>query len=109
YGEAGQKFSDAFAVNGGKGIIQDWYMAASAWAMAGQPDSAFLNLFKIVESGYYTDKDEVVSDSTLNPLHADNRWEELIDKLSRAEAKLDKPLIAMLDTIFYEDQMYRQQ
>lgn len=109
YGEAGEKFSDAFATNGGKGVIGDRYMAASAWAMAGQPDSAFLNLFKIVDSGYYTDKSEVVSDSTFTPLHTDNRWGELIEKLNLAEAKLDKPLIAMLDTIFYEDQMYRQQ
>lgn len=109
YGKAGQKFSDAFAVNGGKGIIQDRYMAASAWAMAGQPDSAFLNLFKIVNSGYYTDKAEVVSDSTFTPLFTDNRWDELIEKLSLAETKLDKPLIAMLDTIFREDQLYRFQ
>ncbi|HWK99340.1 MAG TPA: DUF6624 domain-containing protein [Parapedobacter sp.] len=109
YDKAGQKYSDAFVANGNKGIIGDRYMAASAWAMAGQPDSAFVNLFKIVDSGYYTDKSEVVSDSTFTPLHTDNRWDELIEKLNLAEAKLDRPLIAMLDTIFREDQLYRFQ
>ena len=109
YEKAGQKFADAFVALGNKGVIQDRYMAASAWAMAGQPDSAFVNLFKIVDSGYYTDKAEVVSDSTFTPLHTDRRWTALMDKFAEVEAKLDKPLIALLDTIFHDDQQHRLQ
>lgn len=109
YGKAGQKFSEAFVALGNKGIIQDRYKAASAWALANQPDSAFVNLFKIVESGYYTNTAELLSDSTFASLRTDNRWKTLIDTLGGAEAKLDKSLIATLDTIFHEDQQYRQQ
>src|SRR5690606_25685966 len=109
YGKAGQKFSEAFVALGNKGTIQDRYKAASAWALANRPDSAFVNLFKIVESGYYTNTSELLSDSTFTSLRTDNRWKTLTDTLSGAEAKLDKSLIATLDTIFHEDQQYRQQ
>lgn len=109
YAKAGEKFSEAFVALGNKGIIQDRYKAASAWAMANRPDSAFVNLFKIVESGYYTNTAELLSDSTFASLYTDNRWKTLIDTLSGAEAKLDKSLITTLDTIFHEDQQYRQQ
>lgn len=109
YAKAGHKFSEAFAALSNKGMIQDRYKAASAWALANQPDSAFVNLFKIIESGYYTNTTEVLSDSTFVSLRTDNRWKTLIDTLSGAEAKLDKSLITILDTIFHEDQQYRQQ
>lgn len=109
YWKAGQKFSEAFTLLGNNGIMQDRYRAASAWTMANRPDSAFLNLFKIVESGYYQEYGRVIADSTFMSLHTDSRWKKLIDRIGKAEAKLDITLISTLDTIFREDQQYRKQ
>lgn len=113
YLNSAYKYSEAFAALGGKGLIDDRYNAACSWALAGQPDSSFIHLFKIVNSGYYTNYDHITTDADLNSLHPDKRWQELISivKLNqeKAEAKLEKPLVALLDTIFKDDQQGRMQ
>lgn len=110
YLESGQKYAQAFIVNGGKGLIADRYNAACSWALANQTDSAFINLFKIAESGYYTNLEHITSDPDLNSLHKDERWTKVIEivKLNKekVEANFDKPLVVTLDTIFQEDQKY---
>ncbi|MDZ7604466.1 MAG: DUF6624 domain-containing protein [Cyclobacteriaceae bacterium] len=46
-------------------------------------------------------------------MHNDGRWNKVIgivqSNKEKAEANLDKPLVAILDTIYQEDQKYRQQ
>lgn len=46
-------------------------------------------------------------------MHSDNRWKPLLEKIKEnkdiAEANLNKPLVATLDSIYVEDQKYRQQ
>jgi len=110
YLKSGQKYSEAFAITG-KGLIYDRYNASCSWALANQPDSAFINLLKIAKSGYYTNLGQITVDTVLNSLHKDERWSKVIDLVKaskdRAEANFDKPLIAILDTIFQEDQKYR--
>lgn len=111
--KSGQKYSEAFVALGGKGLINDRYNAACSWALANEPDSAFVQLFKIVENGNYTNLAHITTDTDLNSLHADERWNEVIEIVKankeKAEVNLDKPLVAILDTIYQEDQKYRLQ
>ena len=113
YLKSGTKYSEAFVALGGKGMINDRYNAACSWALANKPDSAFIQLFKIAENGNYTNLGHITTDSDLNSLHNEDQWTKVIAIVKankeKAEANLDKPLVAMLDTIYQEDQKYRQQ
>jgi hypothetical protein len=113
YLKSGEMYSDAFDALGGKGMVNDRYNAACSWALANKLDSAFIQLFKIAEKGNYTDYGHITTDTDLNSLHNDERWSKVItivkSNKEKAEANFDKPLVAILDTIFQEDQKYRQQ
>jgi hypothetical protein len=113
YLKSGEKYSEAFIKLGGKGKVNDRYNAACSWALANQPDSAFVQLFKIAEKGNYTNYGHITTDSDLNSLHTDQRWGNVIGIIKankeKAEANLEMPLVAILDTILQEDQKYRQQ
>ncbi len=47
--------------------------------------------------------------STLSHAQGQQKYEELVREGEKAEANLDKPLVAILDTILQEDQNYRLQ
>jgi len=113
YLKSGEKYSEAFVALDGKGMVNDRYNAACSWALANEPDSAFVQLFKIAENGNFTNYDHITTDTDLNTLHDDERWDKVTgivkSNKEKAEANLDKPLVAILDTIYQEDQKYRQQ
>lgn len=113
YLKSGQKYSEAFVSNGNKGSLEDRYNAACSWALANQPDSSFIQLFKIAEIGNFTNIEHIKTDSDLDALHADERWNKVIaiviSNKEKAEANFDMPLVAILDAIFQEDQKYRIQ
>jgi len=113
YLKSGEKYSEAFVALGGKGMVNDRYNAACSWALANQADSAFVQLFKIAETGNYTNYGHITTDTDLSVLHDDERWNKVIaivkSNKDMAEANLDKPLVAILDTIYQDDQKYRQQ
>ena len=107
------KYSDAFKANTWEGLPTDRYNAACSWALAGVPDSAFFQLDRIATKGNYTNYGHITTDPDLNLLHNDNRWNLLLEKIKqnrdKLEANLKKPLTATLDSIYIEDQKYRQQ
>ena len=111
--QSGQKYSEAFVALGGKGMVNDKYNAACSWALANQADSSFTQIFRIAEKDNYTNLEHITTDPDLNSLHNDEKWSEVIEIVKsnkeKAEANLDKPLVAILDTIYQEDQKYRQQ
>lgn len=113
YKEAAFTYSEAFKSNNWKGIPEDRYNAACCWALANYPDSAFFNLNRITNGGNFTSYFNLTNDKDLNSLHGDARWQPFLDKVKKsreeAEAKLNKPLIKILDSINYEDQNYRLQ
>jgi uncharacterized protein (UPF0335 family) len=106
-------YTEAFKVNGWKGTLTDRYNAACTWALASVPDSAFFQLERIVTKGNYTNYGHITTDTDLTSLHTDKRWKPLLEKVKqnkdKAEANLNKPLVARLDSIQVEDQKYRQQ
>ena len=112
YLQSGKKYSEAF-ISFKKCIrTDDRYNAACSWALANQVDSAFNQLYIISKVGKFKDIEYIISDSDLNSLHSDKRWQEVIDIIQnnklKAEEKLNKNLVAILDTIYKEDQEYRQ-
>jgi hypothetical protein len=52
YQEAGEKYAAAFKTF--QASLGDRYYAACAWALANQPDSAFVQLFQIAADAAYT-------------------------------------------------------
>jgi hypothetical protein len=113
YLKSGRKYAEAFAASGNKGLLEDRYNAACSWALANEPDSAFALLFLIAKKGNYTDYDQLINDDDLKPLYNNSRWEELKSIIKsnkgKKEANYDKKLIAILDTIFTDDQKSRDQ
>jgi hypothetical protein len=111
--KSGKKYSEAFVALGGKGMTTDRYNAACSWALANQPDSAFVQLFRIAEKGNYINLAHITTDTDLKSLHKDKRWNKVITIVKankdKAEAHLDKPLVTALETIYEEDQKYRHQ
>lgn len=115
YLSSGQKYNEAFIVFGGKGYVDDRYNAACSWALANEVDSAFVQLFKIAQNGNYSNLNHITSDTSFTLLHNNARWSEVIEIIKtnkeekeKAEAKLDKDLIAILDSVYHDDQKYRK-
>lgn len=113
YTKAGKAYAEAFASFGDKGFANDRYNAACAWAQAGENDSAFHHLERLATKANYTNYAHLTADADLNNLHNDKRWEELCARVKqnkdKAEANLDKHLVALLDTIYEDDQNGRGQ
>lgn len=106
-------YSEAFKLKGWKGLQFDRYNSACSWALSGQSDSAFFQLDIIVTKTNYKYYDHIITDKDLNSLHSDSRWQPLINQVKqnkeKSEANLNKPLVAILDSIFVDDQKYRLQ
>lgn len=113
YLKSALKYSEAFVANKNNGKMWDRYNAACSWALANKIDSSFVQLFKIVKYDNYTNYNHITTDTDLNSLHFDKRWNDIIEIVKtnklKVEANYDKPLVSILDTIFKEDQTYRRQ
>lgn len=111
--KSGQEYTKAFDAFGGKGMMNDRYNAACSWSMAGNKDSAFSQLMRIATKANYTNLNHLSVDTDLESLHGDKRWNELVaivkQNKDKAEANLNKPLVAILDTVMREDQAGRMQ
>lgn len=87
------------------------YNAACAAAKAGDNELAFDRLFGRIalEKEWYSDR--IGTDGDLQPLHADARWQLLLDTLAarqhRAERDFDMPLRRKLQQIAASDQLVR--
>ena len=106
-------YSNAFKSNGWKGSSSDRYNAACCWALSNNADSSFFQLFKIVTKGGFKEYQHASNDSDLISLHDDRRWKEFLNLVrnnkEKAEVNLNKPLAAQLDSIYEDDQKYRQE
>lgn len=113
YKQSAEKYSEAFSVLENKANTSDRYNAACSWALAKKIDSSFVQLFKIAEKGNYSNYGHITTDSDLDNLHSDKRWSKILEIVrankEKAEANFDKPLVAILDTIYQEDQGLRRQ
>jgi hypothetical protein len=109
------QWQKAFDSNEGKAYPNDRYNAACAFALAGASKKAFYHLFRLAENPKvkYSNYNHIANDSDLNSLHKKKRWDQLLAIVKKNQEELekdyDRPLIAILDSIYKEDQTYRQQ
>lgn len=104
YKKSGQYYSTAFKQNGGKAYLEDRYNAARSWALAGNKDSAFVQLFKVVTLYDYINYSEISSEKAFNTLHADKRWTQIDERvklnISKSDGNLNKGLVLLLDSVY---------
>lgn len=111
YLSSGLKYSAAFQAFGGLGYSHDRYAAACSWANAGNADSAFYNLQRIVDKAKFSDYKHISEDPQLKSLYKDPRWEILLLKIKdnkyKSEVNYNKPLLYLLDSLVTVDQKWR--
>ena len=111
YKASGITYSEAFKINQWKGVPIDRYNAACSWAMADNLDSAFFQLNLIAVGAGFSDYEHIIKDYDLSSLRTDARWQPLLEIIKRnqekEDAKLNKSLIIILDSIYKDDQLYR--
>lgn len=109
YLKSGQKYSEALA-----GIkpcrVDDWFYhrfsAACSWALAGEKDSAFVQLLRIAKEGFFPYYRHIADVTDLISLHDDKRWAEFIEIIKKSYESIDLSLWATLDTVYNTDQTY---
>ena len=108
YPQSATTYTQAFKANNWLGMADDRYNAACSWALAGNADSSFAQLSRVVTRGNYTNYSHITTDTDLTSLHADKRWQPVLDQVRRnkdkAEVNLNRPLAAQLDSIYTSDQ-----
>jgi len=113
YKRSAETYTRAFRANGWNAYHADRYDAACAWTLSGNKDSAFYQLFKVAGTFKYDNYDRISGDSVLTSLSRDQRWGELLDivkqNIGKDEAKLNKALLRLMDSVYHDDQAYRFQ
>lgn len=111
YAAAAQTFHLAFNSFGGKGFPDDRYNAARAWALAGNSDSAFYNLWRITTKVHYDKYFELKNEPDLVNLHTDLRWRPLLDSVKGNElssyANTNAQLSEIIDSLIEAEQRCR--
>lgn len=111
YLEAARIYTTAFRSTKNTISVIDRIKAAAAWSKAGLPDSSFHQLSLMANDSSFTAYNYILMEPELNSLHNDARWEEIIEKVKeniiRIEGNLNPDLVAILDTVFQDDQKYR--
>ncbi|CAM1347399.1 DUF6624 domain-containing protein [Tenacibaculum crassostreae] len=91
--------------------INDRYNLSCIYALSGNKKDAFKHLFIIAIDLKWSDYFHLIYDSDLNSLHKDYRWEKLktiiLNNKQTKEANYNQTLLAVLDTIYSNDQKYR--
>ncbi len=113
YLESGKMYSEAFNSFRFQVSINDRLVAACAYSLAKVPDSAFVQLYELGKDSNFIYYNHLLITPDLENLQSDNRWNELINIVRannfKLNPRLDKSLVAILDTVEQDDQKYRLQ
>jgi hypothetical protein len=82
------------------------YGAASCMAQGGDLEGAFARLSQAIDRGDLRDQN-IATDSDLDPLHGDPRWQSTLDHLAASNAERRKTLNGELIEIYDQDQADR--
>jgi tetratricopeptide (TPR) repeat protein len=108
YKESVDIYSAAFKLNGWKINETDDYNMACAWAKLGNTDSAFAHLERASLS--YYNLDHLPNDEDLTSLQTDNRWKQIVSKVSANKTthfQKYEHVIENIDKAFAQDQFLR--
>jgi len=107
YKESADAYLAAFKTKNKMVMTSDLYNAACSMAQAGMIDSAFARLNILTGAGF-SNYSHIMGDADLVSLHNDPRWNEFTKKVKnnkdKEEVNLNKPLVAILDTVYTDDQ-----
>ncbi len=108
---SGLAYDSAFQAAGGRGRAADLYDAACSWALGGDMDRAFSDLYLAVRLGKLARPEAAAKDDDLLSLRADKRWPDVLDrmKVNQMErgGKFDRALEDTLNLIYTKDQAGR--
>jgi hypothetical protein len=111
YLQSGLAYDSAFREAGGRGRPADLYDAACSWALGGDVDRAFFDLYLAVRQGRLAKLEEAAKDSDLEVLRTDKRWPDVLDRMKlnkmEQEGKFDRALQDTLNQIYTKDQAGR--
>lgn len=88
--EAGKSYDSLFDAAKGKGLTNDKYNAACAWALVGDKEKAFYYLYDIALKHKYNNYKHIAEDNDLNILHSDSRWQQLVKKIQSNKEEIEK-------------------
>lgn len=112
YKASAQLYEKAFRDVGLIGRNEDHYNAACSWAQAGDREKAITQLEMAVLQKW-SGVTHMQKDNDLTSLHDHKSWANIIVQAQKNKeekaARLDKALVAQLDTLFEEDQALRRQ
>lgn len=112
YRGSGLAYDSAFKAVGGHGRPADMYNAACSWALAGDLDHAFADLYLAVRQGKWAEPESATKDPDLTGLRTDKRWPDILDRMKanrlENEHRFDKALQDTLNRIYTRDQSGRQ-
>ena len=113
YTNSAKKYQEGFDAIGGKAYLNDRYNASCSFSLAKNKDKAFYHLFRVAKDSKYSNLGHITTDTDLDFLHKDKKWNELIAIVKAnkefEEKDFDKPLVATLEKIYVEDQKYRKE
>jgi hypothetical protein len=81
YNAAIELYKLAFAQNNGIAKVVHRYKLAAAFTQVDLADSAFVQLDRIATKGKFKEYEIISKDLLFLPLHADARWEPLLEKV----------------------------
>lgn len=85
YSSAASSYSKTFELNSDRGMVLDRYNAACCYAMSLNADSAFLQLYRIVELGHFLDYRKCLGDENFKTLQNNPKWTSLINLMKTKE------------------------
>lgn len=112
YFEAGKVYLKIYGPYKKNFTENDLYNAASYLSLARQVDHSFIFLDALIKERDYSEVDDLIEDKSFINIRKNKKWNELIaiaklNKL-RIEKNYDQKLKAELETIYKDDQKYRQ-
>lgn len=89
YTNVAKAYSAGIKVEGNDADLTRYWMAAKAWSLANNPDSAFTLLNMMVKSNRISPSDATVieNDKDFSNLHTDKRWSSLLSKAKEKASK----------------------
>lgn len=81
YKKAVELYQTAIKTNNDQARVKHRYRLAAAWTALSMPDSAFIQLYRIVEKGNFSEIALLEKDIDFFSLHEDKRWKALLERM----------------------------